>query len=185
MPRNALAPPTVRSATGRPPRKQKLSRLFGGVWPVLLFVVGWPSLAAPLVLFVEPAGLKVPALTDRNTWLLSAAGAAAGVMVIFLATLYGIARSKSNRVYLDVQQAFAELKTVQKRWAELPKKSCKAKTAVRAALCGDCRPARPGLCQCRSQGGQTVTDATVRKQRERGSGPEVSRPLERNRRPAR
>src|ERR1700685_335863 len=48
--------------------KQKLSRLFGGWRPALIFLCGWLAHPAPLVLYVDPALLKIAELRDRNTW---------------------------------------------------------------------------------------------------------------------
>jgi DNA segregation ATPase FtsK/SpoIIIE, S-DNA-T family len=102
-------------------KKQGLSRLFGGVLPFLLFFVGTAAVAAPIILFVDPALLKTPALLDKNTWYAAAAGAAAVLVLLILLILYGVARSKSNGVYLDVQQAYAEIQALQKRWLDAAK----------------------------------------------------------------
>src|SRR5580704_8882312 len=65
-------------------KRQKLARLFGGVWPFLLFLLGWAAVCAPVVLFVDPQWLKIEALNNRSTWLLSAAGASAVLVLIVL-----------------------------------------------------------------------------------------------------
>jgi DNA segregation ATPase FtsK/SpoIIIE, S-DNA-T family len=102
-------------------KKQGLARLFGGLLPLLLWIVLSAALAAPMILFVDPALLKMPALLDKNTWYAAAAGAAVGVALIFLLIVYGVARSKSNGVYLDLQQAYAEIQALQKRWLDAAK----------------------------------------------------------------
>lgn len=148
--------------------KQKLSRVFSGWRPALLFFFGWLLLAAPLVLFVDRAWLKVPALQDHNTWLLSAAGAAAAVMFVFLATLYGAARSKSSRVYLDVQQAYAELKAVQKRWLDSAKQELQERKQQFERRYAEIVAQRDrALANVEAKATQRVADATARKQRER------------------
>jgi flagellar biosynthesis GTPase FlhF/energy-coupling factor transporter ATP-binding protein EcfA2 len=148
--------------------KHKLSRLFSGWRPVLLFFVGWLLLAAPLVLVVDRAWLKFPALQDRDTWYITAAGTAAGVMVLILAVLYGIARSKSSRVYLELQQAFAELKVVQKRWLESAKQELQERRQQFERRYAEIVAQRDrALANVEGKAAQRLGDATARKQRER------------------
>jgi len=153
--------------------KQNLSRLFGGVWPFLMFFVGTAILAAPIILFVEPALLKTPALLDRNTWFMSAGGAAAVLMIIFLGTLYGITRSKSNGVYLQLQQALAEVQTVHKRWIEFAKQELQERKQQFERRYAEIVGQRDrALANVEGKAAKRLADATARKQRERAEADE-------------
>ncbi|HXY36999.1 MAG TPA: hypothetical protein VEI07_22415, partial [Planctomycetaceae bacterium] len=102
-------------------RKQKLARLFGGVWPSLFFLVAVAAISAPVILFVDPQMLQIEALNNRNTWLVSAIGGAALLVTIVMSILFGIARSKSAAVFEPIEQAAANLKAAHRRWQEFAK----------------------------------------------------------------
>ncbi|HEV8000941.1 MAG TPA: hypothetical protein VGP63_13740, partial [Planctomycetaceae bacterium] len=55
-------------------RRLKLARFFGGFWPALLFLLGFGAIFAPVYLLVQPELLKIEALNNRTTWLLTVAG---------------------------------------------------------------------------------------------------------------
>ena len=89
-------------------------------------------------------------------------------MFVFLATLYGIARSKSSRVYLDVQQAFAELKAVQKRWLESAKQELQERRQQFERRYAEIVAQRDrALANVEAKAAHRLADATARKQRER------------------
>ncbi|HEV8000923.1 MAG TPA: FtsK/SpoIIIE domain-containing protein, partial [Planctomycetaceae bacterium] len=94
---------------------------FGGFWPALLFLLGFGAIFAPVYLLVQPELLKIEALNNRTTWLLTVAGVAALVVVIVLSILYGISRSKSAAVFEPIEQAAADLKAAHRRWQEFAK----------------------------------------------------------------
>jgi hypothetical protein len=102
-------------------RRQKLARLFGGVWPALLFVFAAAAICAPILLFVDPQWLKIEALNNKTTWLLAAAGASALVVIIVMSILFSVARSKSASVFEPIEQAAATLKAAHRRWQEFAK----------------------------------------------------------------
>src|SRR5580704_5104075 len=102
-------------------RRQKLARIFGGVWPALLFVFAAAAICAPILMFVEPQLLKIEALNSRTTWLLTAAGGSALLVVIVMSILFGVARSKSAAVFEPIEQAAANLKAAHRRWQEFAK----------------------------------------------------------------
>ena len=72
-------------------------------------------------MFVDPQLFKIEALNNRTTWLLTAAGVAALLVLIVLSVLFGMARSKSNAVFEPIEQAAAELKAAYRRWQEFAK----------------------------------------------------------------
>ncbi|HEV3300945.1 MAG TPA: FtsK/SpoIIIE domain-containing protein [Planctomycetaceae bacterium] len=102
-------------------RRQKLARIFGGVWPALLFVFVAAAICAPILMFVDPQLLKIEALNSRTTWLLTTAGGSALLVVIVMSILFGIARSKSAAVFEPIEQAAANLKAAHRRWQEFAK----------------------------------------------------------------
>jgi DNA segregation ATPase FtsK/SpoIIIE, S-DNA-T family len=102
-------------------RRQKLSRVFGGFWPVLLFLLGLGAVLAPVLLFVDAQWLKIEALNNRSTWQLTAAGVSAVIVLIVLSILFGVARSKSGGVFEEIEQAAADLKAAHRRWQEFAK----------------------------------------------------------------
>ena len=102
-------------------RRQKLARIFGGVWPALLFVFAAAAICAPILMFVDPQLFKIEALNSRTTWLLTAAGGSALLVVIVMSILFGIARSKSAAVFEPIEQAAANLKAAHRRWQEFAK----------------------------------------------------------------
>jgi DNA segregation ATPase FtsK/SpoIIIE, S-DNA-T family len=147
-------------------KRQGLSKLFGGFMPFLLFFVGTAALAAPLILFVDPAWLKTPALADKNTWYAVAGGTAVVLAMIFLLILYGISRSKSNRVYLDVQQAYAEVQTLQKRWLEAAKQELGERKQQFERRYAEVVAQRDrAVAKIEAKAAQRIGDATERKQR--------------------
>jgi DNA segregation ATPase FtsK/SpoIIIE, S-DNA-T family len=148
--------------------RQKLSRLFGGIWPALLFCFGFALIAGPLVFVVNPAWLKVPALLDKNTWMMASGGAAALLMIILMSILYGIARGKSGHVYLELQQAYAELKTVHKRWMECAKVEMHERKEQFERHYAEVVAQRDrAMANVEGKAAQRLADATARKQRER------------------
>ena len=148
--------------------KQKLSRLFGGFWPVLLFFVGAALIAAPLILFVNPAGLKIPALADRNTWLLSVVGGAAVLMMVFLAILYGIALQEQRRL----SRRAAGVRRVE-GGAEAMAGDCQGRKLAERKQQFERRYAEivaqrdRALANVEATAAKRLNDATVRKERER------------------
>ena len=147
-------------------KKQGLSKLFGGIVPFLLFFVGTAALAAPIILFVDPAWLKTPALLDKNTWYAAAGGGAAVLTLIFLLILYAVARSKSNGVYLDVQQAYAEIQTLQKRWLEAAKLELQERKQQFERRYAEVVGQRDrAIAKIEGKAARRIADATERKQR--------------------
>lgn len=147
-------------------KKQGLSKLFGGIVPFLLFFIGTAALAAPIILFVDRAWLKMPALADNNTWYAAAAGAAAVLALIFLLILYGVSRSKSNGVYLDVQQSYAEVQTLQKRWLELAKQELQERKQQFERRYAEVVAQRDrAIAKIEAKAAQRIGDATARKER--------------------
>ncbi len=102
-------------------RRQKLPRIFGGWWPMLLFLFVWLAIFAPVLLFVDPQMFKIDALNNHTTWQLTSAGVSAVVVLIVLSILFGISRSKSGPVFEQLEQAAAELKAAHRRWGEFAK----------------------------------------------------------------
>jgi S-DNA-T family DNA segregation ATPase FtsK/SpoIIIE len=102
-------------------RRLKLARLFGGWWPALLFLLGWAAVCAPVLMFVDRQLFKIDALNNRSTWLLTATGVAALVVIVVLSILFGMSRSKSATVFEPIEQAAAELKAAYRRWQEFAK----------------------------------------------------------------
>src|SRR5579872_6299383 len=102
-------------------RRQKLPRIFGGWWPMLLFLFGWLAIFAPVLLLVDPAMFKIEALNNHTTWQIASAGVSAVVVLIVLSILFGISRSQSGPVFEKLEQASAELKAAHRRWGEFAK----------------------------------------------------------------
>ena len=110
--------------------KQKLAHVFIGPLPFLLWLIIGGILFAPVWFFVDPAWLKIAAIQTPTSWAMAAGGAAALVSLIFILIMLGMARSKSGPIYLEVQQAYAELKTSHKRWTNCAKKNFPCATAI-------------------------------------------------------
>jgi DNA segregation ATPase FtsK/SpoIIIE, S-DNA-T family len=102
-------------------RRQKLPRLFGGWWPMLLFLFVWLAIFAPVLLFVDRTMFKIDALNNQTTWQLTSAGVSAVVVLIVLSILFGVSRSKSGPVFEQLEQAAADLKAAHRRWGEFAK----------------------------------------------------------------
>jgi S-DNA-T family DNA segregation ATPase FtsK/SpoIIIE len=147
-------------------KRQGLSKLFGGFMPFLLFFVGTAALATPIILFVNPALLKTPALLDKNTWYAAAGGGAVVLTLIFLLIVYGVARSKSNGVYLDVQQAYAEIQTLQKRWLEAAKQELQERKQQFERRYAEVVAQRDrAIAKIEAKAARRIADATERKER--------------------
>ncbi len=102
-------------------RRQKLPRLFGGWWPMLLFLFVWLAIFAPVLLFVDRTMFKIDALNNQTTWQIAAAGVSVVVVLIVLSILFGMSRSKSGPVFEQLEQASADLKAAHRRWGEFAK----------------------------------------------------------------
>ena len=149
------------------PSQQKLSRLFGGIvaGAFVLFGMRW-SPARWSLSSIRP-GSRCRRLGQQHVDD-GLGGRGGRLMIIFMAILYGVARSKSGHVYLDLQQAYADLKTVHKRWMECAKVEMHERKQQFERRYAEVVAQRDrALANVEGKAAQRMGDATARKQRER------------------
>ena len=135
--------------------KQKLARVFFGPLPFVLWLAIGGILFAPVWFFVDPAWIKIAAIQTQSSWAMAAGGAAAIVSLVFVLILLGVTRSKSGAIYLEIQQAYAELKTAQYA-GPIARRSPPAATGIRETLRGRSSLSATGARKRRDEGRATA-----------------------------
>jgi len=147
---------------------QKLSRLFAGFVPFLLFFVFWGAISGAVIFFVNPALLKIEPLLKHPTWELTVAGVAAALVLIVQAILFGMSRSAGGDVYGEVHQAVAELKTAHRKWGECAKRDLHGRQKEYERRYADIVAQRDrALANIEARAEQKLADAAVRREKDR------------------
>ena len=102
-------------------RRQKLSCLFSGCRPAMLFLVLTAALAITGFFSVQPTDFGLGFDQVSPEWLAILGGGGVGFASIFLGMAYAIAKSRSANSFLALQQQISLLKRASNAWSKSSK----------------------------------------------------------------
>ncbi|NQV23250.1 MAG: cell division protein FtsK, partial [Rhodopirellula sp.] len=100
-------------------QRQKLPFLFGGLLPLVCFVVIAGSLTTAASFAIDPALLGFKTTPPMQEWMAILAGSSAVLTLTVQGILFGIARNGADSVYGQLAQHMVDLQAVRQQWSRL------------------------------------------------------------------
>ncbi len=100
---------------------QLLSRLFGGMMPLLLFFGMFGILFAIAYFLIDPQLLGAKSAEKGQSWMVMSGGIAFGATFIVMIILYGFASKTSGKAWDILQQKMTDAKSAHQYWLKMSK----------------------------------------------------------------